>query len=559
MSKDIVGIDISDYSIEAVSLEKKHNGFKVHGYSRVRLSPDIVRDGQIVDSDRLIEAIKVLFKNAQPQSLQPKAVALSIPESKVFSTIVAVPDSIKEKDLPSAISSKASEIIPESPENLLPSFRIVDKKNGFVEALYAAARKDIVEEYTKLFLSLGLEIEVVTTEAISSYAGLHPDHKKNLTLLLDIGSRTTIATIFDDHSIRDTINIGIAGNDITASLQKKLGISFEEAEERKLQDGMQAGVNDGEMMLIAQGALQPVVDELKKFVNYFEQDSGQKLQQLVLIGGTAQMSGVESYFGSNLNLPVAIGKSFLTEVSQKDLVDSTKFINAIGLARLASEKSHIDFRYERKKSEEKSSEKKVKKSKLGIWKWLVPAVLVIAIVALGYVYRERFFGQYLQTSLPLHGEVTVGLANPDGIPNFVTGVYQDINVPLAGEIAEGDYSAVLYNLQKQAETQFLAGLNTEYSKDGFYLIPQVISSQLTTVSQSEENYDPSLPMDIVVKFRVMSVSIDLVKQKLISGLDQKEQSKVMTWISMSESFELTSFNQGANTSLLKASIILEKP
>jgi len=551
MSKELVGIDISDYSIEAVSLQKRHGGYKSSSYSRIRLSPDIVRDGQIIDHDRLIEAIKILFSNAKPSPLQPKSIALSIPESKVFSVIVAVPDAIKEKDLPAAIASKAAELIPESPDQLVAAWREVDRKKGFVESLYVAARKDVVEEYSKLFTTLGYDIDLITTEAISSYAGLHPDHKKDLTLLLDIGSRTTIATIFDQHSIRDSINIGIAGNDITQSLQTKMGISFDEAEEKKLHDGMEAEVGDGQMMLVAQGTLQPVVDELKKFISYFEQDTGQKLQQLVLIGGTAQMKGIENYFGSNLNLPCVVGKSFLTEVSEKDLVESPKFINAIGLARLGNEKAQIDFRYE------KGAEKKTKTKKhfaLGIWKWLAPVAIVLAIGILGYFFRDKYFGTYIATSQQLSGDIVVGIVPPENPDNFIKGVYQDINVDYVGQYPDLSYQDAVFSLQKDAEVVFLAEVNNKYKVDGYYLIPRVISAQLTTVSQIPENYDPTVDLNIVVQFRVMSLSIDDARFLLSQGLSTEERTRAADWTVKNSQFSLLDYNQSQNTYSIRADI-----
>ena len=52
INKNIIGIDISDFSIEAVLLSKKRNNFKVLSFSRYRLSPDIISDGRILNKKR---------------------------------------------------------------------------------------------------------------------------------------------------------------------------------------------------------------------------------------------------------------------------------------------------------------------------------------------------------------------------------------------------------------------------------------------------------------------------------------------------------------------------
>jgi len=87
MAKEIIGLDISDYSIEAVLLQKKGKSFKIGSYSRFRLSPDIVEDGNILNKDKLKEAINQTLFHAQPKQIKAEKVFLSIPESKVFTKV----------------------------------------------------------------------------------------------------------------------------------------------------------------------------------------------------------------------------------------------------------------------------------------------------------------------------------------------------------------------------------------------------------------------------------------------------------------------------------------
>ena len=56
MAKNIIGLDISDSSIEALALEKHRGNFTVESYSRFRLSPDIVANGRILDKEKLKRA-----------------------------------------------------------------------------------------------------------------------------------------------------------------------------------------------------------------------------------------------------------------------------------------------------------------------------------------------------------------------------------------------------------------------------------------------------------------------------------------------------------------------
>ncbi len=334
MAKNIIGIDIADFSIEAVVLDKERKGYKVEAYSRVNLVPYIIEDGRILDKEKFKIALKQLFSSAQPKPIskvEDYRVFLSVPESKVFSKILTIPKSVKDKDVKEVAKRRAEEMIPEDFDNLVTDMRVLGYREENKKIFFTAAEKDVIASFVDVFDSLGIEIEGITSEAISSFAGLADALEKKTTLLLDIGSRTTIASVFDHAGIRDSININIAGNDIDDALGQKMDISHSVANERKQSVGLDAGANDGEVMLIIQGQLQPLADELKNFINYFQTTYNEKIEQIVLIGGLAQMKGIDKYFGDNLSIPTTIGYSFIDANFLPKPVANTKFINAICL------------------------------------------------------------------------------------------------------------------------------------------------------------------------------------------------------------------------------------
>jgi len=137
MAKNIIGIDISDASIEAVALEKKQGRFEVSAYSRFRLSPDIVEDGKIIDPTKLKEAIFKTLQNAQPYSLEKHHhVILSVPESRVFSKVFSLPKTLKDKEMMEAIYNQAEGIIPDSFANLVSTFKLLAVKDQNREVLF---------------------------------------------------------------------------------------------------------------------------------------------------------------------------------------------------------------------------------------------------------------------------------------------------------------------------------------------------------------------------------------------------------------------------------------
>ena len=360
MARNIIGIDISDASIEAIILDKKKGHFVVQAYSRYRLSPDIVEDGKILQADKLKEAIKGLLANAQPAPIQSKKVFLSIPESKVFTRVISLPKNIRGRDLDEAAQHKAEELIPESFDNLVSATKFLPDAGDNKQILFAAAELAIVNDFLKVFSDLGMDVLGIVPEALSSFAGLDEKLEKTTILMLDLGARTTIATVFDGNGIRDSINVNIAGDNLVSAIAAKMGLPYAQAEEKMKQSGMTAD-GDGEVMLIVQGQLQPLVDEIKRFVNYYQEVNEQKIEQLVLLGGLAQMKGIDAYFGDNLGLATFIGSPFIAHENLPDFVDSTTFINVLGLAKMSEQKPEVNFLNDelQKKSRVKKPEEKI--------------------------------------------------------------------------------------------------------------------------------------------------------------------------------------------------------
>jgi len=311
MFKNIIGIDISDFSIEALSLEKDRKDFKLEAYARFRLSPDIVEDGRILDKEKLKDSLLKLFKNAKPQPFdKSRKVFLSVPESQTFSKVLTVPKNVKDKELIEAATNKAEEVIPESVNKLTSIVKILPATDGSKQALYIGAETEVLQEFVSVFKELDMEVEGITTETMASFYGLKRQKDKKNILVLDLGAKTTIASIFSDNCLCSSINIDIGGDNITNAIAKKLNISHDEAEKKKVENGLTSN-EAGEIMLISQGQLQPLVDELKVFIKYWQDNSGHSIEKVLLIGGLSQMKGADKYFGDNLNLETAIGEPFI--------------------------------------------------------------------------------------------------------------------------------------------------------------------------------------------------------------------------------------------------------
>lgn len=585
MAKDIIGIDISDASIEAVVLEGKKKSFKLDSYARLRLDPGIVKDGNILHKDNLRAAIKKLLASAKPKpitSLRSKKVWLSVPESKTYSHVLTLPKKLKDKEIFAVAEHKAEEFIPETIDNLISAIKIIPSKDSYKQVFFTAANADIVEDFIEVFKGLDMEVVGITTEALSSYAGISDKLKKKTTLMLDLGSRTTIASIFDEHGLRDTINIRIAGNKITKTLVSKLKISEEEAEQQKREVGLDSSVSAGETMLIIQGQFQPLTDELKKFISYYEKSYGKKIEQIVLIGGLANMRGIDKYFGENLGMQIFKGEPFLDKKTIPEGVAETNFINALGLAKLAHGKPEINFfkgniknkfkkkidsqpggPEDKKKSSKNLSKFKFDKSKInfGILKnpYILSSIALIIIAVLLFSFWDKLFGGLEDQKHIYNKDIIISLQEQEDIKNSIVGQNILLSVEDAKVYPDMSYEDIIVSLQNRDLQEIFDITSSDYKKENYYLIPQLITSVIMVSDPLQEDFVVNDSLRTQTDYAFIEFNEEDVKNLVISELPEKQAIDLMDWNLQNTQYEIVTYNPQSFLFNIKATIELHRP
>ena len=333
--KRTVAINFSDYSIEALELDQEKRQLIVKAQSRITLAPGIIENGKIIQYDICAAAVQQLLANAQPSPVEGHDIAITIPESRMFAQTFSLPRSIPQQQVPSALFSEARESMPLDVKAVAADFRLTGRTDTADQYLFAATYDELVKEYVLFFQKLRLKVTLITMESLALGAAVLDETVDETVLLLDIGARTTIASIFQKGELRESININIAGNAITAALAEKLRLALEEAEQRKITMGLTPGTDGGAEMLVIQGQLQPLKDELATFIRYYEQRSGDLVDRIMLSGGTASMVGLADYFAANLNRPTVAAEALPLFAVDRDRTMLPKFLVVLGLARIA--------------------------------------------------------------------------------------------------------------------------------------------------------------------------------------------------------------------------------
>ena len=84
------GLDISDFSIEVLQLQKRFGKLYLGSYNRTELEEGIIEEGKILKAEKLQEKIKEVLRDAVPKRIDTSQLILSLPESKTFLYIFRV-------------------------------------------------------------------------------------------------------------------------------------------------------------------------------------------------------------------------------------------------------------------------------------------------------------------------------------------------------------------------------------------------------------------------------------------------------------------------------------
>ncbi len=338
---DIVAIHFSDSSVMALRLDNQNKKYSVTATSVVNLKPGIIEDGRIIALPELTAAVESLLANAKPQALKPKEVVISVPESKVFSTALQLPLTLSAGDLADSLRRKAAEVIPVEDQLLVADYRR-HQVGQMYEYFYAATYQTILDDFEKLFTNLHIKLRMATVEsmALATILGV-PDAKQSV-LILDIGARTTIASVVTDTYLRESVTIANAGDLWTKAIAQEQSVSWDEAEKLKQSTGIISSP-DNTLTAILLPWLQRWSAEIKQFVTYWQQSHNETISQVVLVGGSAQLPGLLEYCQTAFEVSVIIGKA--PAGLSFDQSGVARYLTIAGLAMMAIDEKLDDINF----------------------------------------------------------------------------------------------------------------------------------------------------------------------------------------------------------------------
>lgn len=341
--KPLFGLDIGTSSVKVMQLELQNGKQHVRGYGAIGYDANAIEDGVITDFKSLASTIKELFNHHIIGEINTRRVALSIPASRTFTRAMNLP-TIPDKQLLQAVLLEAEQYIPMPIEDLYVDYTVIRRDSKGIELLAVAAPKKIVDSYLLLVRMLGLE--PIAFDATILAEGRLFQRQIDLhdipTVLIDFGATSADITIHDKEIIV-TGTLPGGGTSYTEIIAKKLGITKEEAHVVKTKYGLSKSKKQDEIIEALQPSLNTLVKEIRRMIRYHEERSAskQKIEQVITMGGGANMPGLSDYLTNTMRIPVRTCNPWqnleLGKLQPPSSIEKSMYVTAAGLSLISPE------------------------------------------------------------------------------------------------------------------------------------------------------------------------------------------------------------------------------
>ena len=309
----VLGLDISSTSVKLLELSRDGRRYRVEAYGVTSLPPNAVVEKNINEVEGVAEAIRRVVDSSKTKI---KNVAVAVAGSAVITKVIEMEKGLNEDAMETQITIEADQYIPYPLDEVAIDFEIQgpsDRSPEQVNVLLAACRKENVDLRVDALEMAGLDTTVVDVEAyamerafdlVADQLGYRDDQ---LVAIVDVGATmTTLSVLTEGHTVYTREQL-FGGKQLTEEIQRRYGLSVEEAGLAKKQGGLPDDYETEVLEPFQDAVVQQVTRSLQFF---FSSSQYNEVDHIVLAGGVASMTGLSELVQDKLGTPTTIANPF---------------------------------------------------------------------------------------------------------------------------------------------------------------------------------------------------------------------------------------------------------
>lgn len=327
-TKPVLGVDISSSSVKLLELSRHGDRYRVETYAVRALPPNAVVEKNINDEEAVAEVLRAMVKQSRTRL---KQAAVAVAGSSVITKVIDMPAGLSDDAMELSLSVEADQHIPFPLEEVALDFEVQGpspRNPEQVEVLLAACRQENVNARVNVLRAADLSAEIVDVEAYSMERAYElvaeqlEDREGQVVAIIDIGATmTTLSVLLDGKTVYSREQL-FGGKQLTEEIQRRYGLSMEEAGLAKKQGGLPDDYETEVLAPFKEAVVQQVTRSLQFFYSATQFND---VDYIILAGGVASMEGLSALIEEKIGTQTLIANPFAgMSVSSR--------VNAVALA-----------------------------------------------------------------------------------------------------------------------------------------------------------------------------------------------------------------------------------
>lgn len=339
-SDGVVGVDISGTGIKLVELERTRSGYELKSLAIVPLPRDAIVENTIIDSMAVSQALLDAVEVGRPSTNQ---VALAVSGNAVIIKIISTA-TVSEFELETQIGFEADQHVPYDIDDVYLDFQILGPQQedpGQMDVVLAACKREVIDDYQLVLSEAGLTAKCVDCAVFAIENGMEAsgvdlagaigeapvegdEEAVPACALVNIGANLININIMVNGQMAFVRDQFYGGQNLTEEIQKEHNISFQAAEEMKIERLSEVSPEAVERFYVG------LASELVRSLDFYAANHAEHpVQKLLLSGGGALLPDIAMELEQRLGIEAQIVNPFENIKVPKKKFD-IDYINRIG-------------------------------------------------------------------------------------------------------------------------------------------------------------------------------------------------------------------------------------
>lgn len=336
---DFFALDIGTNAVRVVQLSSSgSDSWTLQHYGYAPLDEKVAASSSEEGRRRLGEVIMTAVGQSGTRT---KNVAIGLPSSKTFTTVIDVP-AMSEAELRSTIKYQVDQYIPMSVDEAKVDWALLGKSlhdPQKQEVLLTSTAIEYAEDRLEFIEGLGLNVIAAEPDPIAMIRSLLPSGIQDARLIIDMGDQSTdlAITYGDTPRLVRTIPVGIRS--LVKTAVQNLNVQEDQARQFILKFGLAPDRLEGQVYRAIEGSLDNFAAELTKSIKFFQtRYPNTPVGGILLSGYAAIVPMFGDYVAAKTSVQAAVANPWQkVRVAQNDQQQlaaiASEFATAVGLAQ----------------------------------------------------------------------------------------------------------------------------------------------------------------------------------------------------------------------------------